>query len=73
VQVDVGLDLRARYEITPNLIVAGAVRQSALGKRELAEVTENRNSYPDVRTDGADYGVDGTPVVTHLICRQCLA
>ena len=66
VQVDVGLDLRARYEITPNLIVAGAVRQSALGKRELAEVTENPNSYPDVRTDGADYGVDGTPVVTHL-------
>ena len=66
VQVDVGLDLRARYEITPNLIVAGAVRQSALGKRELAEVTENPNSYPDVRTDSADYGVDGTPVVTHL-------
>lgn len=66
VQVDVGLDLRARYEITPNLIVAGAIRQSLLGKRELAEVTETPNSYPNVRTDGAEYGIEGKPVMTHL-------
>ena len=66
VQVDVGLDLRARYEIAPNLVLAGAIRQSLLGARELAAITETPNSYPNVRTDGDQYGIDGKPVITHL-------
>lgn len=65
-QVDLGLDLRTRYEITPNLLVSGGVRQSALGKRELAAVTETPNSYPDVRTSGDKYGIDGLPTITDL-------
>lgn len=66
VQVDLGLNLRARYEITPNLVISGGARQSILGKRELADVTENPNDYPNVRTDGGEYGVDGKPVITDL-------
>ena len=46
VQLDVGLEARARYRITPGLFAQGTIRQSALGARELAEVTENPNSYP---------------------------
>lgn len=66
VQADVGAELRGRYEITPNMVLSGGVRQSILGERELAEVTENPNSYPNVRTDGAEYGIDGKPVITDL-------
>ncbi len=66
VQVDVGLDLRARYEFQPNLILSGGVRQSLLGEREVAPITETPNSYHNVRTDGGKYGVHGGPVLTDL-------
>jgi hypothetical protein len=66
VQLDVGLEAKARYRITPGLFAQGAVRQSALGERELAEVTETPNSYPNVRTDGDDFGTDGYPVIENL-------
>lgn len=66
VQLDVGLEAKARYRITPGLFAQGTVRQSALGERELAEVTENPNSYPNVRTDGDDFGTDGYPVIENL-------
>jgi len=65
-QVDLGLELRGRYEIVPSLVINGGVRQSAFGKRELADIFDNPNSYHNVRTDGGEYGVDGTPVVTDL-------
>lgn len=66
VQVDLGLELRGRYEIAPNLVMSGGVRQSILGARELAAVTETPNSYHNVRTDAGQYGIDGLPVITDL-------
>ena len=65
-QVDLGVELRGRYEIVPSLVINGGVRQSALGKRELADIFDNPNGYHNVRTDGGKYGVDGTPVMTDL-------
>ena len=66
VQADVGLDFTATYQIAPNLVLGGNIRQSALGEREIADITENENDYPNVRTDARFYGVDGTPVITDL-------
>ena len=65
-QADVGLEGQARYEIAPNLILSGAMRQSALGARELASEFETPNDYPNVRTDARFYGTDGNPVLTNL-------
>ena len=65
-QVDLGLELRGRYEIVPSLVIEGGVRQSALGRRELADTFVNPKRYHNVRTDGGEYGVDGAPVVTDL-------
>jgi len=66
VQLDLGVSARARYEISPNLVLSGGARQSILGARELAEETITPNSYPNVRTDGSQYGIDGKPVITDL-------
>ena len=66
VQADVGLDFTGQYKIRPNLVLEGNIRQSALGEREIADITENENDYPNVRTDSRFYGVDGTPIVTDL-------
>ena len=66
VQLDVGLEARASYRITPGLFTQGTVQQSALGPRELAEVFENPNSYPNVRTDGDEFGLDGYAVIQDL-------
>lgn len=66
VQLDVGLDLSARYQISPNVLVQGSVRQSFLGKRELAEEFQAENDYYNVRTDGRLYGVDGLPTLETL-------
>lgn len=65
-QADVGLDFSAEYKIRPNLILSGNIRQSALGEREIADVFENENDYPNVRTDSRFYGVDGTPTLNRL-------
>ena len=66
VQLDVGLELRGRYEITPRLVIKGGVQQSLLGKRELADIFDNPNSYYNVRTDSGKYGVDGQPIISGL-------
>ena len=66
VQVDVGLQLETKYTITPNLIVSGNFRQSLRGKREIAPIKETPNNYYNVRTDGDEFGADGTPVITDL-------
>lgn len=65
-QVDLGLELHGRYEITPSLVITGDVRQSVMGARTPADVFENPNSYHNVRTDGDEYGIDGRPVITNL-------
>ena len=66
VQVDIGLELKARYQISPNMLIKGGIRQSALGKRTLASEFDAPNDYYDVRTDGAKYGIHGGPVITDL-------
>ena len=66
VQVDVGLQLETKYTITPNLIVSGNFRQSLRGQRDVEPITETPNDYYNVRTDGGEFGVDGTPVITDL-------
>lgn len=66
VQADVGLDFSGEYTIAPNLVLAGNIRQSALGAREIADITENENNYANVRTDARFFGVDGKPVITDL-------
>ena len=66
VQVDVGLEAKARYEITPNLVLSGAMRQSVLGARDLASEFQAPNDYPNVRTDARFYGINGGPTITKL-------
>lgn len=66
VQIDLGLQARGTYELSPNLVINGSIRQSALGQRDLANVTDHINSYHNVRTDGPKYGADGGPVITDL-------
>ena len=66
VQADVGLDFSATYQIQPNLMLAGNIRQSALGARKIADIFDPVDDIPNVRTDARFYGVDGTPVLTNL-------
>lgn len=66
VQFDAGLKATAQYEIQPNLVLRGGLRQSAFGARTLADEFEANNDYHNVRTDGAQYGADGHPVITGL-------
>ncbi len=66
IQADVGLNFSGRYEIQPNLVLSGVITQSFLGERELAEITETPNSFPNVRTDGRFYGLEGTPRLTNF-------
>jgi len=66
VQIDTGVQAKIQYEIQPNLVLHGGMRQSILGKRELASETETPNDYPNVRTDARFYGIDGAPVITNL-------
>ncbi len=66
VQIDVGAELAAQYRISPNLMLRGAVRQSFLGKRDLAEEFQAENGYHNVRTDGREYGKDGLPTLEFL-------
>lgn len=66
VQADVGLDFTGKYEITPNLVLGGNIRQSVLGEREVADIFDPVDDIPNVRTDSRFFGVDGTPVITDL-------
>ena len=65
VQVDGGVELKARYTFAPNIIAKGVVRQS-LRDLPLADETETENDLQNVRTDGRYYGQDGNPVIQTL-------
>lgn len=65
IQLDFGLDLKARYTVAPNLILQGSLRQS-LRDFPLADETEAENDLQNVRTDGRFYGQDGHPVISTL-------
>ena len=66
VQGDIGLDFSAKYTIRPNLVLSGNVRQSALGERTIADIRDEEDDIPNVRSDSRFYGVDGTPRLTNL-------
>ncbi|MBB5723633.1 hypothetical protein FHS72_003278 [Loktanella ponticola] len=65
VQIDGGIELKARYTFAPNIIAKGVVRQS-LRDLPLADETETENDLQNVRTDGRYYGQDGNPVIQTL-------
>ena len=65
VQLDGGLELKARYTFAPNIVAKGVVRQS-LRNIPLADETEAENDLQNVRTDGRFYGRDGHPVIQTL-------
>lgn len=65
IAVDVGLSLSARYAITPQLVVSGAVTQSVLPP-DKDDPSPNIDDVPNVRTDGGAYGDDGVPVLQRL-------
>jgi len=64
-QLDFGLDLKASYTISPDLILRANLRQS-LRDFPLAEETEAENDLQNVRTDSRFYGRDGHPVIETL-------
>lgn len=66
VQADTGLTFSGEYTIQPNLVLAGSIRQSVLGERDIADIFDPVDDIPNVRTDSRFYGVDGTPVITDL-------
>lgn len=65
IAVDVGLSLTGRYEITPQLVLSGAIVQSLL-KADAADPDADTDDVPNVRTDGGFYGDDGVPVLQRL-------
>lgn len=65
VQIDGGIELKAKYTFAPNIIAKGVVRQS-LRDLPLADETENEDDLQNVRTDGRLYGQDGNPVIQTL-------
>lgn len=65
VQIDGGIELKAKYTFAPNIIAKGVIRQS-LRDLPLADETENEDDLQNVRTDGRLYGQDGNPVIQTL-------
>lgn len=65
-QADYGLELNAKYEIQPNLIFSGSIKQSLNRNVALVADDEDDNGYPNVRTDGRLYGGDGVPVLSEM-------
>ena len=65
IAVDVGLSLSGRYEITPQLVVSGAIVQSLL-RADKDDPDPDTDDVPNVRTDGGAYGDDGVPVLSRL-------
>ena len=64
-QVDLGARLSASYEIQPNLIVSGAIRQRLYTNRGDAALTEDDN-IPVVRRNAALYAQEGNPGIEFL-------
>ena len=64
-QVDLGAKLSASYEIQPNLIIAGAIRQRLYTNRNGATLVEDDN-IPVVRRNAALYAQEGNPGIEYL-------
>jgi hypothetical protein len=64
--VDAGLRLNASYQFSPQLILSGAVAQSALRFDAEDPEADGTPDLQNVRTDGRYYGDDGLPVLQSL-------
>lgn len=64
---DIGLKLNARYQITPQILLSGAIVQSLLKDDSEDPVTDTTPDLHNVRTDGGFYGDDGVPVMESLM------
>jgi hypothetical protein len=65
VQVDLGAQLSASYQIQPNLIIAGAIRQRLYTNRSNVELVED-DTVPVVRRNAALYAQEGNPGIEYL-------
>ena len=66
VQLDAGIELRGRYEIQPNLVLDGSIRQSFRGARDFEPTEDTGPDYQNVRSDARLYGADGGPELSSL-------
>ena len=65
-QIDAGLKLQARYQITPQIVAAGSVVQSARPADPQDPIIDATPDLQNVRSDGGFYGDDGVPVLQDL-------
>ncbi|MGZ9808928.1 YjbH domain-containing protein [Pseudoroseicyclus sp. H15] len=63
VQLQAGLEARARYEIQPNLVASGAVRYALTPQRD---VKASNSALPPVRSNTGLYANTGNPSIQHL-------
>ncbi len=64
-QVDLGAELSARYEIQPTLVLAGAIRQRLFTNRgDATEIVDTE--IPVVRRNAALYAQEGNPGIEYL-------
>ncbi|WP_373355538.1 YjbH domain-containing protein [Pseudoroseicyclus sp. CXY001] len=64
VQIEAGIEMRARYEIMPNLVASGALRYALTPYRDDASISGS--PLPHVRSDAAVYNNTGNPGIEHL-------
>lgn len=65
-RADLRARLRADYQITPNLVLSGALAQTLIGNIADAADKANNTKLPPVRTNFALYARDGTPALERL-------
>ncbi|WP_394178844.1 YjbH domain-containing protein [Yoonia maritima] len=65
--VDLGVKLKAQYQITPQLVLSGAIAQSLINNDSKDPVVDSTPDLQNVRTDGGFYGDDGVPVLDSLM------
>ena len=64
-RADVGLQFKGRYELAPNLVLSGTLRQKALGNLDESTYV-SPSPVPHVRSDFAEYQKEGDLTVQNL-------
>ncbi|KJZ19497.1 YjbH domain-containing protein [Loktanella sp. S4079] len=65
--LDLGVKVRAEYQITPQMVLSGAVVQSLVRRDGDDPVADPTPELQNVRTDSGFYGDDGFPVLENLM------
>lgn len=65
VRGDFGVRLSAKYQLTPNIVLSGAIQKSIWGNLDDDDYL-NTSVLPHVRTEGALYAQQGDPAIQHL-------